>query len=527
MVEASKRPQTRKTQSLERFEPQILSHNETTLRDKLLVMLYYAVDALEGNAGLVALWSEKEGLFIERVSYGLDSYDKAQLHPLLQDAIPDLASSRQNFGRLTRFAPDAQGLAAAQKYDPIMAAPLEIDQKMAGLVLVLRPYLAEPFKASDQRLLSSFALLLSASIHNTLLVHQLTEKQFKIDAILAMSGDGIMTIDAERRIMSFNASMERLIGWKKNEIAGRHCFDVLRIFDSKGVNLCQTICPIAGGAEDFSSFDGTITSKDGQKVDVTISYALARLPGGELLAAVLNIRDISRLLRTEGLGSMLLAGVSHELQTPISIIKAYAGTLARPDAHWGEKTFRDKLQAIEEESDRLSGLVSKLLYTSRLEVGEISLNRLLFDLPEQAQKVVKRFAGQTKIHRIEASFPTDFPSIFADPEKMGEVLTNLVENSIKFSPKGGTITIKGEVSDRKILVTVADEGIGIPLRDQEYVFDRFYRVEDGAARSVKGTGLGLYICKTIIEAHGGRIWVDSELGKGTRLTFSLPIQDSN
>ena len=167
------------------------------------------------------------------------------------------------------------------------------------------------------------------------------------------------------------------------------------------MNLCQTICPIVEGAEGFCRFDGVIISKDGQKVDVAMSYSLARLPSGELWAAVLNIRDISRLRRTEDLGSMLLAAVSHELQTPISIIKAYASTLTRPDAHWDEKTFRDKLQAIEEESDRLNSMVSKLLYSSRLEVGEFSLNRLLFDLPERAQKVAKRFSGQTKIHKIE------------------------------------------------------------------------------------------------------------------------------
>lgn len=507
---------------MERFEPYIIPTSEPIPQDRLFVMLYYAVDVLDGSAGLVALWNKKEGLFIEKVSYGLDSYDKDQLHPLLQEAIPHLADSRKNFGRLSQIAPDAQGLTATQKYDPIMAAPLEIDQKMIGLVIVLRPYLAEPFKSSDQRLLSSFALLLSTSIQNTLLVHQLTEKQFKIDAILAMSGDGIMTIDPERRIMSFNAAMERLTGWKKSEIAGRHCFDVLRIFDSQGANLCQTICPIAEGAEGFSSFNGIITSKDGQKVDVTISYSLTRLPGGELLAAVLNIRDISRLIRTEGLSSMLLARVSHELQTPISIIKAYASTLSRPDAHWDEKTFKNKLQAIEEESDRLNGMVSKLLYTSRLEVGEFSLNKLLFNLPEQARKVTKRFARQTRTHKIETSFPPDFPLVTADPEKIEEVLTNLVENSIKFSLEGGTITIKGEVSDNRVLVSITDEGMGIPLRDLDYVFAPFYRVEYGSARKVKGTGLGLYICKTLIEAHGGRIWVDSELGRGSCVTFSLP-----
>jgi len=521
MAKMSKRSQLRKRPRLERFEPQIISVNETILSDKLYAILHYATDVLDGNGGLVALWHEKEGLFTEKVSYGLESSDIDQLRPLLQEAIPDLTDSEQNFGRLSQFNPEVQ-TAVQMKHDPIIAAPLEIDQKMIGLMFVLRPYLAKPFEVRDQRLLSSFALLLSTLIHNFSLVHELAENKYKIDAILEMSSDGLTTIDPERRIISFNTGMERLTGWKKSEVIGRHCFDVLRISDGKGVNLCQARCPIAGGVSGSCSFEGVITSKDGQKVDVVMSYSLTRAPTGELRVAVSNIRDISRLRRTEDLSSMLLARVSHELQTPISIIKAYAGTLSRPDARWDEKTIRDKLQAIEEENDRLDGMVSKLLYTSRLQVGEFSLNKLLFDLPEQAQKVARRFIRQTKIHKIETSFPPDFPPVFADPEKIEEVLTNLVENSVKFSPEGGTITIKGELSNSSVLVTVADQGIGIPLRDHEYIFKRFYRVEYDSARAVKGTGLGLYICKTLIEAHGGQIWVDSELGKGTRMTFSLP-----
>ena len=129
MVEIGKQSQTRITQHLERFEPLIISANETILRDKLLVILYYAVDVLSGNAGLVALWNEKEKLFVKKVSYGLDSYDIDQLRQLLQEAIPNLADSKQNFGRLSQLAPNAQGLTITQKkYDPIIAAPLEIDQ---------------------------------------------------------------------------------------------------------------------------------------------------------------------------------------------------------------------------------------------------------------------------------------------------------------------------------------------------------------------------------------------------------------
>jgi len=383
--------------------------------------------------------------------------------------------------------------------------------------------LAESFSSSDQRVLSAFADQVAISLQNAHLASQLAQERYKVESILESSADGIITIDMERRILSFNASMERLTGWKREEAVRSYCFEVLRLRDSQGADLCQTRCPIAKGTKGFSSLDGIITTKDGQNVDVGMNYSIVRSPSGSLLTTVVNIRDITRLRQIESLRSALLATVSHELQTPISIIKAYASILARSDAQWSQQTIRDKLQAIEEESDRLSELVSKLLYTSRLEAGDLSLNKLLLDLPKEAHKVSKRFVGLTEIHKVEADFPPEFPPILADPEKIGEVLTNLVENATKFSPQGGTITIKGETSGNEISVTVVDEGIGIALRDQERIFERFYRVEDSLARPTQGTGLGLYICKTIIEAHGGRIRVESELGKGSHFTFTLPI----
>jgi len=498
---------------------------ETDFQAKLMSILRSTVNTLGGNAGIVALWNEKESCFIEGTSYGLNSRGVERLRPLLKEAIPDLATSKRSFHRLSQLAPGLRVPATTtdQVQDPIIALPLQIAGKMIGLIYVLRPHLAESFSSSDQRILSAFADQVAISLQNARLASQLAQERYKIESILESSVDGITTIDPERRILSFNASMERLTGWKREEAVGSYCFEVLRLRDSQGTNLCQTRCPIAKGIEGFSSLDGIITTKDGQNVDVGMNYSTAHSPSGSLLTTVVNVRDISRLRQIENLRSALLATVSHELQTPISIVKAYASTLARSDARWSRQTIRDKLQAIEEEGDRLSELVSKLLYSSRLEAGDLSLNKLLMDLPKEAHKVAKRFAGLTKIHKVEADFPPEFPPILADPGKIGEVLTNLIENAIKFSPQDGTITIKGETSGNEVSVIVADEGIGIPLRDQERIFERFYKVEDSLAKPTQGTGLGLYICKTIIEAHGGRIGVESELGKGSHFTFTLPI----
>jgi len=497
---------------------------EIEFETRLASILSDAVNMLGGNAGIIALWKEEERRFVEGASYGLDSRDIDKLRPLLRYAIPELASSRDSFDRLSRLAPNLQISATTTKevQDPIIALPLEIAGKMYGLIYILRPYSEDSFSSDDQNIFSAFADQVAISVQNAFLLSRLAEERYTMESILENSADGIMTIGPKFNIVSFNVSMERITGWKSEEAIGNDCFKVLKLKNSRGEGICNTHCPIYKGIEGFISFEGTITTKDDREVDVSLSYSVACLPTGEFLPTVVNIRDISRLRQIENLRSSILATVTHELQTPISIIKAYAGTLTRDDVKWSKKTMIDKIRAIEEESDNLSNLVSKLLHTSRLESGSYSLDKLPLDLSREVRRIVKKMTILTEIHRVYIDFPSEFPTVQADPEKIEEVFVNLIENAIKYSPRGGKIVVKGKILGDKVLVSIADEGIGIPLRDQEQIFDRFYRVEDISTEPIRGTGLGLYICKTLIEAHGGEIWLESRIGEGSRIIFSLP-----
>jgi len=516
--------QTRKEKSSEEFEVRAGSTGETGLEARLVDIISQATDALGGSAGMIVLWDHEEKRLIEGATYGLDPTGVEQLRPLLKEAVPDLATSRQSFDLLSHLAPGVHVPATTtdRMQDPIIALPLQITGKMIGLMCVLRPLEAKPFGDRDQRVLSAFAEQAAFSVQNARLVQQLDEERCKVESILASSADGIMTIDQERRIITFNAAMERLTGWNKNATVGRYCFEVLRLRDDRGKDLCQAKCPIVRGDNGTCNLDGTIVAKNGEEVDVGMSYSLLRSSSGRLLTSVVNIRDISRLRQIDETRSRLLATITHELQTPISIIKAYASTLTRPDAEWSQQTIMDKLQAIEQESDRLGKLVSNILYISKFEAGVLSSNKLLVDLRKEASKVARRLAARTQIHEFVIDFPPGFPAVLADPEKLEEVLTNLLDNTIKFSPNGGTVTIKGEVSESEVLWSPFDEGLGIPLCDQERVFEQFYRVEDSLAKQIQGVGLGLHICRAIIEAHGGRIWVESQLRKGSRFAFTLP-----
>ncbi|MDD5093311.1 MAG: ATP-binding protein [Dehalococcoidia bacterium] len=496
---------------------------------KLAVILRKEVDALNGNVGIAALWNEREMRFVEGATLGLDSEAGAALRLFINETLPNLTAGRLVDDGNTQAAQESGVLTITREgtQDLIITRPLVIDGKTIGLICVSCPYLPRSFSNSEPHVRSFFVDIAAIALQNARLAAHLAEERFRIESILENSADGIMAIDTDRRITYFNAGMERITGWKREEAVGRYCFQVLKVKNGEGADFCQTGCPILEGGGGFIALDGVLSPRTGRDIDVSLSYSIARSPEGHLLSAVIDIHDVRHLRQLEHRRSALLATVSHELQTPISIIKAYASTLTRPDARWGQETIMEKLKAIEEESDRLSGVVSKLLYTSRLEEEGVGLDKLLLNLENEANRVAKRFAGVRENCGVRVGFPPDFPPVSADPEKVNEVLTNLVENAIKFSPGGGTVTITGEVSGKNALVAVVDRGIGIPVDEQERVFERFYRGKDSSVTRSQGTGLGLYICKTLIEAHGGRIWVESQPGIGSRFIFSLPIVEED
>jgi signal transduction histidine kinase len=216
--------------------------------------------------------------------------------------------------------------------------------------------------------------------------------------------------------------------------------------------------------------------------------------------------------------------ISHELKTPVSIIKGYAETLAREDAEWDRETLREGLQVIVEEADRLAQQIGGLLEVSRLRAGGMRMELSDWALPPLAEQVVERFAAQSgDKFQFELRFPDDFPPVYGDHERTRQVLENLISNAVKYSPDGGTIRVTGRVADDHAIVAVSDQGIGIAPEEQSKLFRRFYRVDNRLRRETQGAGLGLFLARAIVEAQGGRIWVDSQPGRGSRFSFTIPL----
>jgi signal transduction histidine kinase len=315
-----------------------------------------------------------------------------------------------------------------------------------------------------------------------------------------------------------------MTGWPAEQALGRPCYQVLALEAPSGPNLCGADPrAIEWGEGQPLVVEGLLARPGGARSAISVTYSPLFDAEGRLSQVIVNVVDITRFREAEEMKTTFVSVISHELKTPVSLIKGYANTLAREDANWDQATVRESLAVINEEADRLNALINNLLDASRIQAGAFKLERSDVSLPRLAAKVVEGFSTQTERHRLVLDFPTDYPPVIGDEERLRQVFNNLLSNAIKYAPAGGEIRIGGWADGANATVYVADPGIGIPLAEQGRLFQRFYRVDSSLRRSTQGAGLGLYLCKSIVEAHGGRIWLRSEPGRGTTVFFSLPI----
>jgi signal transduction histidine kinase len=233
--------------------------------------------------------------------------------------------------------------------------------------------------------------------------------------------------------------------------------------------------------------------------------------------------DVTREKELAETKTQLLSTVSHELRTPLASIKGFTTTLLRDDVRWDEASQRDFLRIIDEETDRLSELIENLLDMSQIEAGALriqpeptQLRPIVRDAVEEAQRL-------TGAHWFIVDLPAELPRVMADPRRIRQVLQNLLVNAIKYSPQGGQITVSCEVEPDEVIVSVADQGEGIPPEYLDKVFERFFQVDATATRRLGSSGLGLAIARGIVQAHGGRIWAESTVGQGSVFRFALPL----
>lgn len=223
--------------------------------------------------------------------------------------------------------------------------------------------------------------------------------------------------------------------------------------------------------------------------------------------------------------SDLMSTLAHEMRTPLTAIKGYSTALLMEDVTFSPETQREFLGFIDEECDVLETLIHDLLESSIIDAGMMKLELQPVKLPSLAKHVMDDIARRTQAHRLLIDFPEHFPILEADPDRVAQVLRNLLDNAVKYSPQGGLIVVRGDVRQDEVVVSVADQGVGLTPEHLNRLFEKFLRARSTLTRHVVGSGLGLSICRSIVESHGGRIWAESQLGEGTTFFFTLPLRD--
>jgi two-component system sensor histidine kinase KdpD len=231
---------------------------------------------------------------------------------------------------------------------------------------------------------------------------------------------------------------------------------------------------------------------------------------------------IEILQRTDALRASLVSSISHDLRTPLTSIKAAASSLLQDDVQWNDEARQSFAQAIEREADRLNRLVGNLLDMSRIEGGALQLEKEWYPLDEVLHDVLEHMQPLLKGRQISLDLPVELPPVEVDYLLLDQVLTNLIENALRYTPARSPITIAVSTTTTNMTISVADQGPGIPVSDLERIFDKFYRVQ-GRTSHTTGSGLGLAVCRGLVEAHGGHIWATNRSGGGAIFHFTLPL----
>ncbi len=348
---------------------------------------------------------------------------------------------------------------------------------------------------------------------------ELEESKHRLEVLLAHMNSGVILVDRHGRVGLVNPAAEFFLGIRGADVTGKTHVEAV-----KNYQLSSLIADVLASGEPRDAEVSLIFPRER-----ILQVHSAPIPGKgrEVRGVVVVFHDISEIRRLERLRAEFVANVSHELKTPVTTLKGFAETLLQ-GALYNYRAAEEFVQIIHEEAERLSRLVCDLLELSRLESREARMHLEELDLGAEVRRIAEKLLPQfqKKGLRLQVVSPEKRLFAWADRDRFEQVLLNLLDNSLKYTPPGGQVAVCFQEEPEEIVISVRDTGIGIPEEDLPRIFERFYRVDKARSRKLGGTGLGLAIVKHIVEAHGGRVGVESKPGEGSTFFFTLPRASS-
>ena len=397
----------------------------------------------------------------------------------------------------------------------VICVPLRARKRSIGAITVARAARGQTYDADDLALVEDIAGRISLAVDRARLYSEV-EQRADAARVLAHVADGILLLDRSGIVRLWNPAAEGITAIRAGDIVGRSAADAIQGWHEAVDSVPIAATPDPGHPE-------VVIPLETERGERWIAIAGVQFFGGTVYA----FRDLTDVRRLEELKASFIATASHELRTPLAAVYGAAQTLLRHDFALDEGGRDRFVSLIADESERLGRIVNEILLASQLDAGRLDLEAEPFDAAELVERVVEatRAYAPPGVH-VEGRVRDDLPLVEADRDKVRQVLVNLVENAIKYSPDGGRVELGVESQEENVLFQVRDEGLGIPSEEQSRVFEKFYRVDPHMTRGVGGTGLGLYICNELVGRMGGHIWLESKAGEGSTFLFGLPAAPS-
>lgn len=365
----------------------------------------------------------------------------------------------------------------------------------------------------------------------------LEQESSKSDAVIEAIGDGVMVVGQTGEILLINPAAQQMTGWSSNDATHLHFESVLKLQDAKGVPLESALNPISrvlNVGQQVREKELGIITKSGKRIYA--AFVVSPM-GGSGDGAIAVFRDITKERDEENAQAEFISTASHEMRTPVASIEGYLGLALNPNTATIDEKARDFITKAHASAQHLGHLFQDLLDVSKADDGRLKENPTIIDVVEFMRGVVDGLRAKAEEKGLEITYKPDgtkttsgttviSPVLYThvDKEHLREVTDNLVENAIKYTLKG-TVFIDVTATEEYVRISIQDSGIGIPAEDVPHLFQKFYRVDNSDTREIGGTGLGLYLCRKLIESMDGRIWVESEFKKGSTFYVEIPRVD--
>jgi NtrC-family two-component system sensor histidine kinase KinB len=388
----------------------------------------------------------------------------------------------------------------------------------------MRSWKRTPFAQEKIELCRAVARQGALAIQNFRAFDSIAHQNREIQLILDNVTDGVLRTDAAGRILAFNAAAERMTGYRAGEVIGHPCAGTFKGQDEDGCALCGTRCPvqqILQSTDDVKPVEvkEIITRIDGTTMPIVHSVAPVLDPQRRVIGTVSVIRDVSREDELLQIRSEFISLVSHQLRAPLATMSAVVGLLL--DADLDDATRQEMLQTLDERSKNLSQLVNYYLESARLEKGKYGLSLEPLALAPLIDQTIRTYGSGSDYRRIQIHAPSSLPFVLGDRNSVMVIIQNLLRNAVKYSPPDSSLDFSADEEDASVRLSVTDQGPGIPPEHLKSIFRPFQRGAHAADHAVPGFGLGLHIAKMLVEAQGGKIWAESEPGRGACFRFTL------